>query len=76
MRELIEYIVPAIVDQPEEVVVNEVPARDGIILRLEVAPDDVGKVIGRDGRIIKAIRTLLRVASLRSGQRAILEIGP
>jgi len=75
MKELIEYIAKSIVDNPDEVVVNEVPATEGLIFRLEVAPDDMGKVIGRQGRVVKAMRTLLRVAALRAGTRVVLEIG-
>ena len=74
MKELIEYIARSIVDSPDEVTVTEVPAEDGIILRLQVAPDDTGKVIGKEGRIAKAMRTLLRVAAIRKGTRATLEI--
>ncbi|MEE8374269.1 MAG: KH domain-containing protein [Dehalococcoidia bacterium] len=74
MKDLIEYIARAIVDDPEAVRVTEVEAEDGIILRLEVAPDDTGKVIGKEGRIANAMRTLLRVAAIRKGTRATLEI--
>jgi hypothetical protein len=74
MKELIEYIAKAIVDKPEEVRVTEEATEDGIVLRLEVAPDDTGKVIGKEGRIAKAMRTLLRVAAIRKGTRATLEI--
>ena len=74
MKELIEYIAKAIVDKPEEVRVTEEATEDGIVLRLEVAPDDTGKVIGKEGRIAKAMRTLLRVAAIRKGPRAMREI--
>ena len=74
MKELIEYIAKAIVDKPEEVKVTEVPSENGIILQLQVAPEDTGKVIGKEGRIAKAMRTLLRVAAIRKGTRATLEI--
>jgi hypothetical protein len=74
MKELIEYIAKSIVDKPEEVRVTEEATEDGIILRLEVAPEDTGKVIGKEGRIAKAMRTLLRVAAIRKGTRATLEI--
>jgi len=74
MKELIEYIAKSIVDKPDEVTVTEVPAEDGVILRLEVAPEDTGKVIGKDGKIANAMRTLLRVAAIRKGTRATLEI--
>jgi len=74
MKELIEYIAKSIVDKPDEVTVIEVPGEDGIILKLQVAPEDTGKVIGKEGRIAKAMRTLLRVAAIRKGTRASLEI--
>ncbi len=74
MKELIEYIAKSIVDKPEEVRVTEEATEDGIILRLEVAPEDTGKVIGKEGRIAKAMRTLLRVAAIKKGTRATLEI--
>ena len=74
MKELIEYIAKAIVDKPEEVKVTEVPSENGVILTLQVAPEDTGKVIGKEGRIAKAMRTLLRVAAIRKGTRATLEI--
>lgn len=74
MKELIEYIAKSIVDKPEEVRVTEEATEDGIVLRLEVAPEDTGKVIGKEGRIAKAMRTLLRVAAIRKGTRATLEI--
>lgn len=74
MKELIEYIAKSIVDKPEEVRVSEEATEDVIVLRLEVAPEDTGKVIGKEGRIAKAMRTLLRVAAIRKGTRATLEI--
>lgn len=74
MRELIEYIAKAIVDNPEKVRVTEVPVEGGIVIRLEVDPEDRGKVIGKQGRIAKAVRSLLRVAATRRNIRATLEI--
>jgi len=74
MKELIEYIAKSIVDKPEAVVVDEEPVADGVVLKLQVAPEDTGKVIGKEGRIAKAMRTLLRVAAIRKGTRATLEI--
>ena len=74
MKELIEFIAKSIVDKPDEVTVVEVPSEDGVILKLQVAPEDTGKVIGKEGRIAKAMRTLLRVAAIRKGTRATLEI--
>jgi len=74
MKDLIEYIAKSIVDKPDEVKVTEESTEDGVVLRLEVAPEDTGKVIGKEGRIAKAMRTLLRVAAIRKGTRATLEI--
>ena len=74
MKELVEYIVKSIASHPEDVNVT-VEDEDGrVVLRLEVAPDDKGKVIGRQGRVAQAIRVLLRVAAVKQGTRAILEI--
>ena len=74
MKELVEYIAKSIVTMPEEVTVTEVPSGEWLILRLEVAQEDKGRVIGKQGRVAQAIRTLLRVASVREGTRAVLEI--
>ncbi len=74
MKELVEYIAKAIVDNPEAVRVTETPSEDGIVIKLEVDPDDRGKVIGKQGHIAKAVRTLLRVAATRRNIRATLEI--
>jgi hypothetical protein len=74
MKELIEYIAKSIVDNPDAVRVTEEPSEGGLILRLEVDPEDRGKVIGKQGRIAKAMRTLLRVSALRRNIQASLEI--
>lgn len=74
MKELVEYIARAIVDDPDSVRVNEVPDEDGIVLKLEVAQEDKGKVIGKQGQTAKAIRTLLRIAAVKRNVRASLEI--
>ncbi len=74
MKELIEYIARSIVDSPDEVLVTEEREDRRVILKLQVAPDDKGKVIGRQGRVAQAMRTLLRVASVREGTSASLEI--
>ena len=74
MKELVEYIAKAIADNPDAVVVTETEEDDRILLRLEVAPEDKGKVIGREGRVVQAMRTLLRVAAVKKGVRANLEI--
>ena len=74
MKELVEFIVKAIASNPDEVKVTEEEMDGRIILRLEVAPEDKGKVIGRQGRVAESIRVLLRVAAVKQGARAILEI--
>lgn len=74
MKELIEYIARSLVTNPEAVTVTETVEADQIILRLEVAPEDKGKVIGRQGRVAQAMRVLLRVAAVKDGARAVLEI--
>jgi predicted RNA-binding protein YlqC (UPF0109 family) len=76
MKELIEYIAKAIVDNPDEVRVREEEQGDTVIYFLEVAESDMGKVIGKQGRIANAMRALLKVAATRRGiRRATLEIG-
>lgn len=74
MKELIEYIARSLVTNPDAVKVTETVEEDQIVLRLEVAPEDKGKVIGRQGRVAQAMRVLLRVAAVKDGARAILEI--
>jgi len=74
MKELVEYIVRSLVDDPSQVRVTEVEGSSTIIYELRVAPEDMGRVIGKNGRVANAIRTLLRVASSRQGKRATLEI--
>lgn len=73
-RELVEYIAKSLVDDPEKVEVNLIEGEKSTILELRVADDDVGKVIGKHGRIAKAIRTLLSASSTKSGKRVVLEI--
>lgn len=75
MRELVEYIAKSIASEPDEVRVSEEEDEDGrLILLLEVAPDDKGKIIGRQGRVAQSIRSLVRVAAIKRGIRATLEI--
>ena len=74
MKELVEYIAKSITSHPEKVKVTQEDQDGRIILRLEVAPDDKGMVIGRQGRVAQSIRVLLRVAAVKQGTRAILEI--
>ena len=75
MQELIEYLAKSIVDEPDEVQVEERTYGDRSIFYLHVADADMGKVIGKQGRIAQAIRTLLKVASTKADRRASLEIG-
>ncbi len=74
MKELIEYIAKSIVNSPDAVVVTEEETEQGITLKLQVADDDKGRVIGKQGRIAEAMRTLVRVKAAKKGTRAILEI--
>ncbi len=74
MKELIEYIAKSIVNAPDDVVVTEEENEQGITLKLQVADDDKGRVIGKQGRIAEAMRTLVRVKAAKNGTRAILEI--
>ena len=74
MKELVEYIARSIASEPDEVKVTEEEDDGRIIVRLEVAPDDKGKVIGKQGRVAQSIRVLLRVAAVKQGTRATLEI--
>lgn len=74
MKELVEYLARSIVSDPDQVKVTTEDQNGHLILRLEVSPDDKGKVIGRQGRVAQAIRALLRVAAIKHGTRATLEI--
>jgi predicted RNA-binding protein YlqC (UPF0109 family) len=73
-KELVEYVAKSLVDDPESVRVEETRDRDGIVLELHVAEDDMGKVIGRNGSVAKALRTLLKVTAARDGEPVSLEI--
>lgn len=74
MKELVEVIASALVDSPKEVVVTETETDKEIILSLKVAPDDMGKVIGKQGRIAKAIRTVVRAAGSRGDKKIMVDI--
>ena len=74
MKELVEFIARSLVDRPEEVQVNEVDGEQVTVLELKVAREDLGKVIGRQGRTARAMRTILGAASIRANKRAVLEI--
>ena len=74
MKKLVEIIAKALVDHPDAVVVNEIDKEQSIVLELKVADEDMGKVIGKQGRIAKAIRTVLKAAATKDDQRVVLEI--
>ena len=74
MKELLLYIARNLVSNPEAVTVTEVPGDGELTLELRVAPDDMGKVIGRQGRIAKEIRTLVRSCAQREGQKVSVDI--
>ena len=74
MAELVEYLARQLVDDPDAVRVEEEESEGMIVLRLHVAQDDVGKVIGRQGRVARALRAVVRASAARQRQRVLLEI--
>mgnify|MGYP001365802703 CR=1 FL=1 len=74
MKDLVEYISKSIVNAPDDVVVTEEESEEGIRIKLQVADDDKGRVIGKQGRIAEAMRSLIRVKAAKAGTRASLEI--
>ena len=74
MRELVEYLAKSLVDQPDQVVVTETAGPEALIVELNVAPEDMGKVIGKQGRIAKAIRTVVKAAASRIDKPVFVEI--
>ncbi|WP_026674308.1 KH domain-containing protein [Alkalihalobacterium bogoriense] len=74
MKELIEHIARALVDHPQEVFVKEIEDEQGMIVQLSVHADDMGKVIGKQGRVAKAIRSVLHAAALKENKRVRLDI--
>ena len=74
MSELLEYLAKQLVDEPDAVRVERVDEDDAVVLRLHVAEEDLGKVIGRQGRIARALRTIVRAGSVRERRRVQLEI--
>ena len=73
-KDLVEVIAKSLVDNPSEVHVNEIQGEQDLILELRVAPEDMGKVIGKQGRIAKAIRTVVKAAALNKDQKIVVEI--
>jgi len=74
MKELVEVIAKALVDHPEQVEVTEKETKRSIVIELKVAPEDMGKVIGRQGRIAQAIRALVKAAASRDDRKVIVDI--
>jgi len=74
LKELLEFLARSLVDHPEQVRVEEIDTSDGVLLRLTVAKEDVGKVIGKQGRIARAIRTVVKASAVRDGRQATVEI--
>lgn len=74
MKELVEIIAKSLVDNPDMVKVNEVSGEQSTILELKVAPEDMGKVIGKQGRIAKAIRIVVKAAAIKANKRVVVEI--
>ncbi len=74
MGELVEYIAKSLVDNPEEVSVNEIENSKSVIIELKVADEDMGKIIGKQGRIAKAIRTVVKAAAIKQNKRVVVEI--
>ena len=74
MKELLLYMAKNLVDNPEAVSVTETPGEDGTVLELHVAEGDMGKVIGRQGRIAKEIRTIIKTVAQRTGEKVTVEI--
>ncbi len=74
MEDLVEYLARSLVDRPDDVRVVRSERGDVVVFELHVAPEDVGKVIGRHGRVVRALRTLVRAGGAKTGERTLLEI--
>ena len=74
MTKLVEAIAKSLVDKPENVVVTETSGRQGTVIELKVDPDDMGKVIGKQGRIAKAIRSVVKAAAAKEDKKVIVDI--
>jgi predicted RNA-binding protein YlqC (UPF0109 family) len=74
MKELVEFIAKSLVDDPSQVYVSEIEGENSVILELRVGPEDMGRVIGKGGRTVNAMRTLIRVLAAKQGKRVTLEI--
>lgn len=74
MKDLIKHIIQALVDHPEQIVISEVEGKQVTVLEIKAAKEDLGKIIGKQGRNAKAIRTILNAASAKTKKRTIIEI--
>jgi uncharacterized protein len=74
LKDLVLYVAQSLVDNPTAVQVRQIESSRSVIIKLAVAPEDMGKVIGKEGKIAKALRTLIAIAAARDGKRATLEI--
>ncbi len=74
MKELVEILAKSLVDSPDEVVVTEREDAKGVIIELKVAPEDMGKVIGKQGRIAKSIRSVVKAAAFKENKKVIVDI--
>lgn len=74
MIDLTEFLVKSLVDKPESANISQIDKNDTIVLELRVAPEDMGKIIGKQGRIAKAVRTLVKAAAAKEGKKVVVEI--
>jgi hypothetical protein len=74
LKQLIEYLVKALVDEPDQVDISEVPGEEATTYEVRVAPDDLGKVIGKQGRIANALRTVAKAAAMKDKKKIYVEI--
>jgi hypothetical protein len=74
LKQLIEYLVKALVDEPDQVDINEIPGEDATTYEVRVAPEDLGKVIGKQGRIANALRTVAKAAAMKDKKKVYVEI--
>jgi len=74
VKELLEFLVRSLVDEPEKVSVTEVKGEKSVVYEVRVAPSDTGKIIGKQGRVARALRTIVKAASAKRGTKAVVEI--
>jgi len=74
VKELLEFLARSLVDHPDQVKVEETESTSGVVLRLSVAKEDLGKVIGKQGRIARALRTVIKASAIKEGKQATVEI--